>query len=81
MTEEELAFYDDLEVNDSAVKVLGDDTLKEIARLLVETVLEDVSIDWTVKESVKANHRRILRKYDVGYPPDKQESATQIVLK
>src|SRR5579885_2375717 len=82
-TEEELAFYDALEVNDSAVKVLGDETLKAIARELVDTVRRNVSIDWTVKESVRAKLRtmvkRVLRKH--GYPPDKQESATQTVLK
>ncbi len=81
-TEEELAFYDALEVNDSAVKVLGDETLRTIARELVETVHQNTSIDWTVKESVRAKLRtmvkRILRKY--GYPPDKQEKATQTVL-
>ncbi len=81
-TDEELAFYDALEVNDSAVKVLGDETLKTIARELVETVHRNVTIDWTVKESVRAKLRtmvkRILRKY--GYPPDKQEKATQTVL-
>lgn len=80
--EEELAFYDALEVNDSAVKVLGDETLKTIARELVETVRRNVTIDWTVKESARAKLRtlvkRILRKY--GYPPDKQEKATQTVL-
>ncbi len=79
---EELAFYDALEVNDSAVKVLGDETLKTIARELVDTVHKNTSIDWTVKESVKAKLRtmvkRILRKH--GYPPDKQEQATQTVL-
>jgi type I restriction enzyme, R subunit len=81
-TTEELAFYDALEVNDSAVKVLGDETLKTIARELVDTVHKNTSIDWTVKESVKAKLRsmvkRILRKH--GYPPDKQEKATQTVL-
>ncbi len=81
-SEEELAFYDALEVNDSAVKVLGDDTLKKIARELVDTVRRNVTIDWTAKESVRAKLRtmvkRILRKY--GYPPDKQEKATQTVL-
>jgi type I restriction enzyme R subunit len=81
-TDEELAFYDALEVNDSAVKVLGDETLRMIARELVETVHRNVTIDWTVKESVRAKLRtmvkRILRKY--GYPPDKQERATQTVL-
>jgi len=81
-TDEELAFYDALEVNDSAVKVLGDDTLKTIARELVDTVRKNTTIDWTVKESVRAKLRtmvkRILRRY--GYPPDKQEKATQTVL-
>lgn len=81
-TDEELAFYDALEVNDSAVKVLGDETLKTIARELVDTVRKNTAIDWTVKESVRAKLRtmvkRILRKY--GYPPDKQEKATQTVL-
>ena len=82
LSEDELAFYDALEVNDSAVQVLGDDNLKDIARELVETVHENVTIDWTVKENVRAKLRvmvrRILRKY--GYPPDKQEKATQTVL-
>jgi len=82
LTDDELAFYDALEVNDSAVKVLGDDTLKTIARELVDSVRKNVSIDWTVKESVRAKLRvivkRILRKY--GYPPDKQEAATNTVL-
>jgi len=82
LTEEELAFYDALEVNDSAVKVLGEPTLVKIARELVETVRKSVTIDWTVRENVRAQLRvivkRILRKY--GYPPDKQEKATQTVL-
>jgi type I restriction enzyme R subunit len=81
-SDEELAFYDALEVNDSAVKVLGDDTLRTIARELVDTVRGNVTIDWTAKESVRAKLRtmvrRILRKY--GYPPDKQEKATETVL-
>lgn len=78
----ELAFYDALETNDSAVAVLGDETLKKIALELVETVRNNATIDWTVKENVKAKMRtmvkRILRKH--GYPPDKQEKATQTVL-
>ena len=69
-------------MNDSAVKVLGDDTLKGIARELVKTVRNNITIDWTVKENVRAKLRvmvkRILRKY--GYPPDKQEKATITVL-
>ena len=80
--DDELAFYDALEVNDSAVKVLGDETLKAIARELVDTVRRNVTIDWTVRESVRAKLRvlvkRVLRRY--GYPPDKQEKATQTVL-
>jgi type I restriction enzyme R subunit len=82
LTEDEVAFYDALEVNDSAVKVLGDETLKDIARELVEMVRNNVTIDWTVKESVRAKLRvmvkRILRQH--GYPPDKQEKATITVL-
>ncbi|MBX3146265.1 MAG: type I restriction endonuclease subunit R [Gemmatimonadales bacterium] len=82
LTEDELAFYDALETNDSAVKVLGDDTLRGIARELVETVRKNVTIDWTLRENVRAQLRvlvkRILRKY--GYPPDLQEKATQTVL-
>jgi type I restriction enzyme R subunit len=82
LSENELAFYDALEVNDSAVKVLGDETLRQIARELVEAVRKNVTIDWTVKESARAKLRvivrRLLRKH--GYPPDKQEKATQTVL-
>jgi type I restriction enzyme R subunit len=82
LSKDEVAFYDALGVNDSAVQVLGDETLRKIARELVETVRNNVSIDWTEKESVRAKLRvivkRILRKY--GYPPDKQEAATNTVL-
>ncbi|MCR4339785.1 MAG: type I restriction endonuclease subunit R [Gemmatimonadaceae bacterium] len=82
LSEDELAFYDALETNDSAVKVLGDETLRAIARELVASVRANVTIDWTVRENVRAQLRvlvkRILRKH--GYPPDKQEKATQTVL-
>ncbi len=82
LTDDELAFYDALEINDSAVRVLGDETLRGIARDLVETVRSNVTIDWTLRENVQANLRRlvkrVLRKY--GYPPDKQEKATRTVL-
>ena len=71
-----------LETNDSAVQVLGDEQLRTIARELVKTVRANVTIDWTVRENVRANLRvlvkRLLRRY--GYPPDKQEKATQTVL-
>jgi len=82
LSDDELAFYDALETNDSAVKVLGEPTLKDIARELAETVRKNVAIDWTVRDNVRAHLRvlvkRILRKH--GYPPDKQEKATQTVL-
>lgn len=82
LREDEEAFYDALEVNDSAVKVLGDEVLKTLARKLVETVRRNATIDWTVRESARAKLRtmvrRLLRKY--GYPPDKQEKATLTVL-
>ena len=77
-----MAFYDALETNDSAVRVLGDETLRDIARELVETVRKNAAIDWTVRENVRAQLRvlvkRILRRY--GYPPDKREKATRTVL-
>jgi len=80
--EDELAFYDALETNDSAVKVLSDETLKKIAQELVVAVRDNVTIDWTLRENVQAKLRvivkRILRKY--GYPPDKQKKATETVL-
>ena len=82
LSDEEVAFYDALETNDSAIQVLGDDTLRQIARELVDTVRRNVTIDWTLRENVRANLRRlvkrILRKH--GYPPDKQEKATRTVL-
>jgi type I restriction enzyme R subunit len=82
LTDDEVAFYDALEVNDSAVKVLGDENLRIIARELVKAVRGNVKIDWTVRENVRAEMRviikRILRRH--GYPPDKQEKATQTVL-
>ena len=82
LSDDEVAFYDALETNDSAVQVLGDETLRDIARELVDTVRRNVTIDWTLRENVRANLRRlvkrILRKH--GYPPDKQEKATRTVL-
>jgi len=82
LNEDELAFYDALETNDSAVAVLGDETLKRIAQELVETVKKNATIDWNLRESARAKMRvvvkRLLRKY--GYPPDKREHATQLVL-
>lgn len=83
MSDDEIAFYDALGVNDSAVKVLGDETLRKIALELTEMIRNSVTIDWTQRESVQAGIRlkvkKILRKY--GYPPDKQKKATETVLK
>jgi len=71
-----------LKVNDSAVKVLDDETLRTIARELADTIRNNVTIDWTLRESVQAklrvNVKRVLKKY--GYPPDKQKKATETVL-
>ncbi len=82
LTEDELSFYDALEVNDSAVKVLGDKVLGAIARDLVKTIRENLSVDWSMKETVRAKLRvavkRLLKQH--GYPPDKQERATLTVL-
>jgi len=82
LSEEELAFYDALETNDSAVAVLGDEVLRAISRELTDTVRRNATIDWTQKESARARLRvmvrRILRRY--GYPPDRQQKATDTVL-
>ena len=78
----ELAFYDALETNDSAVQVLGNDRLRTIAQELVKTVRNNVTIDWTLRENVQALLRvkvkRVLKQY--GYPPDMQKKATETVL-
>jgi type I restriction enzyme R subunit len=83
LSKEEFAFYTALEVNDSAVKVLGDETLKTIAREIAEKVRTNATIDWTLKESARAKLmvivRRTLNKY--GYPPDKQQKAIDTVMK
>jgi type I restriction enzyme R subunit len=82
LNEDEVAFYDALGANDSAVQVLGDEILRTIAQELLKTVRANVTIDWAVRENVRAKMRvmikRILRKY--GYPPDKQARATELVL-
>lgn len=83
LTEDEIAFYDALLINGSAKEILGDDTLRDIARILVKKVKENTTIDWTIKESVQARLRvivkRVLNQY--GYPPDKQKLATDNILK
>jgi type I restriction enzyme, R subunit len=83
LSNEEFAFYTALEINDSAVKVLGDETLKNIAREIADKVRKNATIDWTMKESARTKLmvlvRRTLNKY--GYPPDKQQKAVDTVLK
>ncbi len=83
LTNEEVAFYNALEINDSAVTVLGDDTLKEIAREIADKVRANATIDWTIRESARAKLmvlvKRTLTKY--GYPPDKQQRAIDTVLR
>ena len=83
LTDDEVAFYDALAVNESAVKAMGDDKLKLIAAELISQVRKSVTIDWTLRESARARIRvmvrRILNKY--GYPPDLQDEAVKTVLK
>jgi type I restriction enzyme R subunit len=82
LNEDETAFYDALAANESPVQVLGNQELALIARELVAKVKQNVTIDWTIKETVRAKIRvlvrRILKQH--GYPPDLQEQATQTVL-
>ena len=82
LSEDELAFYDALETNDSAVQVMGDEALRNIARELVETVRGNIKIDWTVREDVRAQLRVLVRHIlrNNGYPPDKQGKAIDTVL-
>lgn len=83
LTDFEYAFYTAVADNDSAKELMQKDKLKELAVVLTETIRQNASIDWTIKESVKAKLKvavkRILRKY--GYPPDMQMLATETVLK
>ena len=82
LTEDEVAFYDALAANQSAVIAMGDDKLKVIAAELITKVRQSVTIDWTLRESARAKIKvmvkRILNKY--GYPPDLQEEAVKTVL-
>ncbi len=82
LTEAEAAFYDAIVQNDAAVLQMGDDTLKKIAAELVSSVRQSATIDWNLKDSVRAamrtRVRRLLAKY--GYPPDLEERAVELVL-
>ncbi|MDX6269890.1 MAG: type restriction enzyme subunit [Acidobacteriota bacterium] len=83
LTKDEVAFYNALEINDSAIKVLGDETLRDIAKEIADKVRRNTTIDWTIRESARAKLmvlvRRTLSKY--GYPPDKQQKAIDTVMK
>jgi type I restriction enzyme R subunit len=82
LNEDEIAFYDSLETNESAVRELGDEILKAIARDLVKSLKANLKIDWTHRESVRAQIRlsikKILKHYK--YPPDRQEKAITSVI-
>ena len=82
LNEDELAFYDALANNESAVRELGDDTLKKIAHELVEKLRASTTVDWKVRDSVRAKLRNmvrvLLRRYK--YPPDKADEAVDLVL-
>lgn len=82
LSADEIAFYDALAENDSAVQVIGDDKLKVIAHELLVSLKGNVSVDWARRDSARARMRvlvkRVLRKY--GYPPDLQDAAVQTVL-
>jgi type I restriction enzyme R subunit len=82
LNEAEVAFYDAVTQNDSAILELGDNVLQQIAKDLVKTVRESATIDWNLKESVRASMRskvrRLLAKYD--YPPDKEARAVELII-
>jgi type I restriction enzyme, R subunit len=83
LTKDEVAFYDAICDNDAAAKILEDEQLRDIARILVEKVKANTTIDWQIKENVRAKIRVIVRKVlrEYGYPPDKQEKAVETVIK
>jgi type I restriction enzyme, R subunit len=82
LSDDEVAFYDALSANYSAVEVLGDQQLRVIAGEVAATVRNNATIDWTVRETARANLRRLVRRVlrRHGYPPDKQEAATDLVI-
>jgi len=82
LSQEELAFYDALATNKSAVDLIGDATLRQIASELADAIRRNMSVDWTVREAVQAKMRviikRLLRKYK--YPPDEETNAIRLVM-
>lgn len=83
LSDQEVAFYDALADNDSARKVMQDGTLRLIARELADRIKSKASLDWTQRETVRADMRRTVRRLlaKYGYPPDAQEAATQLVIR
>nr|WP_231117215.1 type I restriction enzyme endonuclease domain-containing protein [Pseudodesulfovibrio alkaliphilus] len=83
MSQEEIAFYDALAENESAVEIMRDESLRVIAHELLNSLKKNVTVDWSKRESARARMRvlvkKILRKY--GYPPDMQDAAVQAVLR
>jgi type I restriction enzyme R subunit len=83
LSQDELAFYDALASNESARDVIADDTLRKIAQELAERIKAKASLDWTQRDTVRADMRRTVRRLLAkhGYPPDAQEAATQLVIR
>jgi type I restriction enzyme R subunit len=83
LTEDEVAFYQALADNASAKEIMLDETLKLIARELAESIKRKATLDWTQRDTVRADMRRTVRRLlaKYGYPPDAQESATQLVIR
>src|SRR5699024_2405689 len=83
MVTEEVAFYDALATNESAKEVMGDEVLRQIAHELTQSIKRNMSVDWSLRESVRAKMKvtvkRLLKKY--GYPPDLQKAAVDTVMK
>jgi type I restriction enzyme R subunit len=79
---DEFAFYTALADNESAVQVLGDKQMAIIAREVLDIVRKNTTIDWTERESVRANLRRLVKRILLkwGYPPDKRDKATELVI-
>ncbi|TPQ32796.1 type I restriction endonuclease subunit R [Bradyrhizobium guangdongense] len=83
LSEEEVAFYQALSDNESAREVLKDETLRRIARELADSIKRKATLDWTQRDAVRADMRRTVRRLltKYGYPPDAQETATQLVIR
>ena len=83
LSDNEVAFYDALAMNQSAVEVLGNETLRGLAKILVQRVRENATLDWTIRRSARAKLRNIVKRLlnEYGYPPDQQKMATDNILK